>query len=68
LISASFLDDDFFSKPYFSDTVLTPMAGLKTPLSRIIQVLTARSEGMGLNATARTFKVSKKSVIDWEWR
>jgi hypothetical protein len=44
------------------------MAGLKTPLSRIIQVLTARSEGMGLNATARTFKVSKKSVIDWEWR
>ena len=53
---------------YFSDTVLTPMAGLKTPLSRIIQVLTARSEGMGLNATARTFKVSKKSVLDWEWR
>jgi hypothetical protein len=44
------------------------MAGLKTPLSRIIQVLTARSEGLGLNATARTFKVSKKSVIDWEWR
>jgi hypothetical protein len=53
---------------YFSDTVLTAMSGLKTPLSRIIQVLTARSEGMGLNATARTFKVSKKSVIDWEWR
>ena len=23
---------------------------------------------MGLNATARTFNVSKKSVIDWEWR
>jgi hypothetical protein len=23
---------------------------------------------MGLNATARTFGVSKKSVIDWEWR
>ncbi|MGB5915497.1 MAG: hypothetical protein WBG63_11575 [Phormidesmis sp.] len=23
---------------------------------------------MGLNATARTFKVSKKSVIDWEYR
>jgi hypothetical protein len=28
----------------------------------------ARSEGMGLNATARTFNVSKKSVLDWERR
>ena len=53
---------------YFSETFNTPIAGLRTPLSRIIQILKARSEGMGLNATARTFNVSKKSVIDWEWR
>jgi hypothetical protein len=53
---------------YFSDTVSTPIARLQTALSRVIQILTARSEGIGLNATARTFKVSKKSIIDWEWR
>lgn len=53
---------------YYSETFATPIAGLTTPLSRIITVLEARSEGMGLNATARTFKVSKQSVIDWERR
>ena len=53
---------------YFSETFATPIAGLTTPLSRIITILKARSEGMGLNATARTFSVSKKSVIDWERR
>jgi len=49
---------------YFSDAVATPMAGLRTPLSRIIEVLKARTEGQGLNATARIFGVSKKSIID----
>ena len=53
---------------YFSETFATPMTGLKTPLSRIITILKARSEGMGLNATARTHNVSKKSIIDWERR
>ncbi|MEL7004269.1 MAG: hypothetical protein AAFN93_16235 [Bacteroidota bacterium] len=53
---------------YYSETFATPIAGLTTPLSRIIEVLKARNEGMGLNATARTFNVSKKSVIDWERR
>jgi transposase-like protein len=53
---------------YFSETFATPIAGLTTPLSRIITILKARSEGMSLNATARTHKVSKKSVIDWERR
>jgi transposase-like protein len=53
---------------YYNETFLTPIAGLTTPLSRIIQVLKARSEGIGWNATARTFRVSKKSVIDWERR
>jgi hypothetical protein len=31
-------------------------------------VLKARTEGQGLNASARVFGVSKKSIIDWEWR
>ena len=53
---------------YYSETFATPIAGLTTPISRIIAILKARSEGMGLNATARTFGVSKKSVIDWERR
>lgn len=53
---------------YFSETFATPLAGLRTPVSRIIQILKARSEGMSLNATARTFQVAKKSVIDWELR
>lgn len=53
---------------YYSETFATPIARLTTPLSRIIEILKARSEGMGLNATARTFGVSKKSVLDWERR
>lgn len=53
---------------YFSDSIDSPVAGLRTPLSRIIQILKARTEGHGLNATARTFGVSKKSVIEWERR
>ena len=53
---------------YFSETFATPMAGLTTPLSRIITILKSRSEGMSLNAVARTHNVSKKSVIDWERR
>ena len=53
---------------YFSETFATPMAGLRTPLSRMIEVLKARTEGQGLNATARIFGVSKKSIIDWQWR
>lgn len=53
---------------YFSDTFATAIAGLRTPLSRIIEVLKARTEGQGLNATARVFGVSKKSIIEWEWR
>jgi len=53
---------------YFSETVGTPIMGLRTPLSRIIQILKVRTEGLGLNATARSFAVSKKSIIDWEKR
>ncbi|MFM7449369.1 MAG: hypothetical protein ACKO24_12325 [Leptolyngbyaceae cyanobacterium] len=53
---------------YFSETYDTPIARLRTPLSRIVLIFKARSEGTSLNATARTFNVSKKTILDWEWR
>lgn len=53
---------------HYSETSATPIAGLRTPISRIVQIIKARTDGMSLNATARTFSVSKKSVIDWEMR
>lgn len=53
---------------YFSETNGTPLAGLRTPLSRIQQILTAVHEGLGINAACRTFNVSKNSIKDWENR
>jgi hypothetical protein len=44
------------------------MAGLKTPVSVIWQVLKARTEGMGLNAAARTFEKAKNTILAWESR
>jgi transposase-like protein len=47
-------------KSYFAETYGSVIAGLETPLSKIIKVLKTRMEGMGLNAVARTFRYSKK--------
>jgi transposase-like protein len=51
---------------YFSETKNTLMEGLKTPVSVIWQVLKARTEGMGLNAAARTFEKAKNTSLAWE--
>jgi transposase-like protein len=51
---------------YFSETKNTFMAGLKTPVSVIWQVVKARTEGMGLNAAARTFAKAKNTSLAWE--
>ena len=51
---------------YFSETKKTLMEGLKTPVSVIWQVLKARTEGMGLNAAARTFEKAKNTILAWE--
>ena len=51
---------------YFSETKKTFMEGLKTPVSVIWQVLKARTEGMGLNAAARTFEKAKNTILAWE--
>src|SRR6266850_1475820 len=50
---------------YFSETKNTLMEGLKTPVSVIWHVLKARTEGMGLNAAARTFEKAKNTI---SWR
>jgi hypothetical protein len=50
---------------YFSETKNTPLAGLKSPVSRIRQVLEAINDGMGLNAACRTFHVGKNTVKRW---
>jgi hypothetical protein len=42
------------------------MEGLKTPVSVIWQVRKARTEGMGLNAAARTFEKAKNTILAWE--
>jgi len=51
---------------YFSETKKTLMAGVKTPVSVIWQVLKARTEGMGFNAAARTFEKAKNTILAWE--
>src|SRR6266851_10226943 len=48
---------------YFSETKNTLLEGLKTPVSVIWHVVKARTEGMGLNATARTFDKAKNTIL-----
>ena len=50
----------------FSETKNTLLEGLKTPVSVIWHVLKARTEGMGLNAAARTFDKAKNTILAWE--
>jgi len=50
---------------YFSETKNTPLAGLRIPLSKIIMVIDALNDGMGINAAVRTFKVAKNTIYDW---
>jgi len=50
---------------YFSETALTALARLRTPLSRIQVVLDALNNGMGINAVRDTFRVGKNSVYRW---
>src|SRR5882672_6385665 len=53
-------------KAYFSETKNTLLEGLKTPVSVIWHVIKARTEGMGLNAAARTFEKAKNTILAWE--
>jgi len=50
------------------ETKHTIVEGLRTPLSKIIDVIAVRTEGLGLNGACRVFHVSKKTVLNWEQR
>jgi transposase-like protein len=52
----------------FSETKSSVIEGLKKPISFIIHVLKARSEGLGFNATCRAFDISKNTLLNWERR
>lgn len=44
------------------------MAKLRKPISLIVKVFDARTEGMSFNATSRVFGISKNTLRDWEER
>ena len=50
---------------HFSETQNTVLFGLHTDLSRIILILDALTEGMGINAICRVFHVGKGSIYSW---
>ena len=52
----------------FADTKQTPLAHWKTPLSVLVQVLSALTEGVGINAATRLYGVSKNSIYRWQER
>lgn len=52
----------------FSETRGTFLAGLTKPLSTMVKVLKARSEGLGVNATCRVFDIAKNTLLNWERR
>jgi len=52
----------------FSETRHTPIAQLKTPIALVVQVLSALTEGMGINAATRLYGVSKNSIYRWQER
>jgi transposase-like protein len=52
----------------FSETRNTPIAQLKTPIAVIVQVLSALTEGVGINAATRLYGVSKNSIYRWQER
>jgi transposase-like protein len=51
---------------HFSETKNTFLQNLKKPISLIWQVIKARTDGMGVNATSRTFSISKNTSLNWE--
>lgn len=50
----------------FSETQGTPMARIKTGLSKVVSLFRIRSEGAGLRAAARTLGIHKNTVAAWE--
>lgn len=53
---------------YFSPTSNTFLAGIRKPVGVIVQVIKARTEGVGLNAACRIFNLAKNTILNWERR
>jgi transposase-like protein len=52
----------------FSSTSNTPMAHWQIPISVMAQVLSALTEGMGINAVTCLYGVSQNSIYRWQER
>lgn len=52
----------------FNERTGTPMSRLRTPSSVVSFALNARTEGMGVRATGRTFGKSHTTIMRWEER
>lgn len=52
----------------FNERTGTPMSRLRTPSSLVSFALNARTEGMGVRATGRTFGKSHTTIMGWEQR
>jgi len=52
----------------FSETKHTPLAHLQTPIAVMVQVLSALTEGVGINAATRLYGVSKNRISRWPER
>jgi hypothetical protein len=50
----------------FSETKGTFVENLQRPIGFIVDVLNARSEGLGFNATCRMFGIGRDTLIRWE--
>ena len=50
----------------FSETKGSFLEGLKKSISVVVTAFKARTEGMGLNATARLVEISKNTLLMWE--
>ncbi len=55
-------------KNIFSETKNSFMEGIVTPISKIAEVIKARTEGFSLNATVRALNVAKNTILNWERR
>lgn len=53
---------------FFSETTNAFLAGIRKPITVIVQVLKARTEGVGLNAASRIFNVARNTIVNWERR
>jgi transposase-like protein len=50
---------------YFLETHGTPLPGKRVPAERLVRVVAALAEGLGIRAVARVFEVGPHTVLQW---